>query len=225
MIYGYARISTKTQSLERQIKNILRYNTEARIYQEAFTGTKVEGRKEFNKLMSIVKPGDTIIFDSVSRMSRNAEEGVDKYFELYDKGIELVFIKEPFINTEVYKKALENKIQLTNTKVDIILEAVNEYLREVAKEQIRLSFEQAEKEVKDLQQRTSESLQVLKSQGVELGRKKGSKIETKKGNKTKDIIREHIGKLSDAKIMKIAEVSKGTYYKYKKEIIAEIESA
>ena len=52
---------------------------EALIVQEAFTGTKVEGRKEFEKLLKVGKPGDTIVYDSVSRMSRNADEG----FRLY----------------------------------------------------------------------------------------------------------------------------------------------
>ena len=75
-VYGYARISRKTQNIERQIRNILLVQPGARIYQEAYTGTKMDGRKELNKLLKIVKAGDLIIFDSVSRMSRDADEGV-----------------------------------------------------------------------------------------------------------------------------------------------------
>ena len=66
--YANARISKKTQRIERQIENLKRAYPIARLYQEAYTGTKIEGRKEFNKLKGIVKPGDTIVFDSVSRM-------------------------------------------------------------------------------------------------------------------------------------------------------------
>ena len=61
-------------------------------------------------------------------MSRNAETGFQVYQELYDKGIELVFLKEPHINTETYKKALSNNITMTGTETDIILKAINEYL-------------------------------------------------------------------------------------------------
>ena len=147
--YGYARISTKKQSIERQIRNILNYDNNAIIYQERYTGTKVSGRKEFKKLLSKVKEGDTIVFDSVSRMSRDSIEGTELYFELFNKGIELVFLKESYINTTTYKKALNNNIQLTNTAVDSILKGVNEYLITLAKEQIKIAFEQAEKEVKD----------------------------------------------------------------------------
>ena len=69
------------------------------------------------------------------------------YEELYNKGIELVFLKEPHINTSTYKKALESNISMTGTNVDFILEGVNKYLMSLAKEQIRLTFVQLEKEV------------------------------------------------------------------------------
>ena len=143
--YGYGRISTKRQSIERQIRNILAAYPDALIFQEVFTGTKFYGRKELDKLLRVVKTGDRIIFDSVSRMSRNADEGVKLYFELYDKGISLVFLKEPHINTEVYKEALQHQVALTGEDVDYILEGVNRYLHKLAEKQIKISFEQAEK--------------------------------------------------------------------------------
>ena len=119
--YGYARVSTESQVLERQIKNILRYDHDAIISTEKATGTKLDIRTEFNKLLKKVKPGDTIIFDSVSRMSRNAEQGFELYQDLFNKGVNLVFIKEPHINTDTYKKALSNNIGMTGTNVDSIL--------------------------------------------------------------------------------------------------------
>ena len=74
MTYGYCRISTKKQSIDRQIRNIQEHDKTANIIQEVYTGTK-QDRPEWNKLYKNIKAGDTIIFDSVSRMSRNAEEG------------------------------------------------------------------------------------------------------------------------------------------------------
>ena len=55
-------------------------------------------------------------------MSRNAEEGFELYKELYDKGVELVFLKEPHINTETYRKALSAQVVMTGEMVDYILE-------------------------------------------------------------------------------------------------------
>ena len=71
-IYGYARVSTKTQRLARQIDNInAAYPEVSHIYTEKYTGTSVEGRTEWQKLFRFVDKGDTIVFDSVSRMSRH----------------------------------------------------------------------------------------------------------------------------------------------------------
>lgn len=104
-------------------------------------------RKEWNKLYDKVRSGDTVVFDSVSRMSGNTEEGFAAYEELYNRGVTLVFLKEPHINTDTYKAALTNSVELTGSTVDYILEGVNEYLMALAKEQIRLAFAQSEKEV------------------------------------------------------------------------------
>ena len=70
----------------------------------------------------------------------------------------MCFLEEPHINTETYKKAITTEIPKTGTDVDYILERVTKYLMVLAKEQIRLAFEQSDKEVADLHQRTKEGL-------------------------------------------------------------------
>jgi DNA invertase Pin-like site-specific DNA recombinase len=102
-------------------------------------------------------------------MSRNADEGFCLYEELYNKGIELVFLKEPYINTSTYKKALESNISITGTNIDFILEGVNKYLLSLAKERTRLTFEQSEKEVQDLHQRTKEGIETARFNGKQIG--------------------------------------------------------
>ena len=136
MEFGYCRISTPKQSIDRQIRNIKDSYPEAHILKDIYTGTKFQGRKNMEYLLGRVSSGDTIIFDSVSRMSRDADEGFTMYEELFNDGVELIFLKEPHINTSVYKKALSNTVQLTGGTVDLILKGVNEYLMALAKEQI-----------------------------------------------------------------------------------------
>lgn len=220
--YGYCRISTPKQSIERQIRNIRRNYPKAIIYQEVYTGTKSYGRKKWEQLQRIVKNGDIIIFDSVSRMSRNAEEGFTTYQDLFDMGVELVFLKEPHINTTVYKRALNNHIAMTGTKTDIILKAVNEYLMELAKEQIIIAFEQAEKEVSDLHQRTREGIETARLQGKQIGAKQGVKLTTKKSIESKAAIQKYSkdfgGTLNDLECMRLIHISKNTFYKYKREL-------
>lgn len=222
-IYGYCRISTRSQSIERQIRNIKDLYSNAIIVEEAFTGTKIEGRNKFNDLLSKVKLGDTIVFDSVSRMSRNAEEGFKLYEELYSKGIELIFIKEPHINTITYKQAMTTNVPMTNTTVDFILEGINKYLLALAKEQIKLAFIQSEKEVKDLQQRTKEGIETARLNGKQIGQVKGTKLTTKKSIQAKEQIKKYSkdfnGSLKDIEVMKLIGISRNSFYKYKKELL------
>lgn len=225
MIYGYCRISTKKQSIDRQIRNIKATYNQAIIVREIYTGT-TQDRPEWGKLQRVVKPGDVIVFDSVSRMSRNADEGYRLYGELYSKGVELVFLKEPMINTKTYKNALENNIAMTGTDVDYILDGVNKYLMALAKEQIRLAFSQAEKEVEDLHQRTREGIETARLNGKQIGLAKGTRLVTKKSIEAKKKIKKYSrhfdGNLSDIDCMKLVGVSKNTFYKYKMEIKNEL---
>ena len=228
MIFGYCRVSTPKQNIERQIRNIRLAYPNAVLYKEAYTGTTIE-RKQLDNLLKVAKNGDVIIFDSVSRMSRNAAEGIELYQRLFDLGVELVFIKEPHINTLTYKKALSNNIPLTGTKTDIILNAVNQYLMELAKEQIELAFEQAEKEVSDLHQRTKEGIQTARLAGRQIGQRAGAKLTTKKSITAKQIINKYskdfAGTLPDVDVIKLTNISRNSYYKYKRELYAERERA
>lgn len=226
MEYGYCRISTRKQNIERQIRNILKEYPNAKIVQEIYTGTKVYGRPEWEKLRKKLKSGDIVIFDSVSRMSRDADAGFQLYKTLYKEEIQLVFLKEPHINTAVYQNALKKNISLTGTNVDLILKGINEYLLTVAEEQIRLAFLQSEKEVEDLRQRTKEGIETARLNHKQIGGVPGRKLVTKKSQTTKEIIRKHSkdfgGSLKDTEVMKLAGVARNSYYKYKRELILEL---
>ena len=168
-------------------------------------------------------------------MSRNSEEGCNLYEELFNKGINLVFLKEGYINTETYRKALDNQINIalntgdkaTDELMQTIISALNKYTINLAKEQIKKAFDQAEKEVRDLRQRTREGILTAKLHGKQIGQKQGIKLTTKKEKEAKEIILKHSksfnGNLDDTECRKLAGVSRNSYYKYKSELRAEIE--
>lgn len=228
MIYGYVRISTSKQNIERQIRNILQIYPKAKIVQEVYTGTKLEDRRELQKLLAKVQTDDTIVFDSVSRFSRNAEEGYKQYETLYNKGVNLIFLKEPYINTETYKQSIKNaiKIETEDKGLQALLGGINIFIKELAKKQIYQAFEQAEKEVKDLQERTKEGLKTARLNGKQIGREEGTKVTTKKSIEIKEKIiklsKEFKGSLKDKEIIDILGIARNTYYKYKKELMEEI---
>ena len=235
-IYGYARVSTQHQNLARQIKSIQDTYPEAIIYAEKYTGTKM-ARPKWEQLFNKVSAGDTIVFDSVSRMSRNAEEGYQTYEYLFNKGVNLEFIKEPMVNTSVYRKQIEDAkhrtIQLETTSgsraidnfTSGLLELVNRLFMDMAAEQIRIAFERSEKEVKDIHDRVSGGVRAaIDERGKLVGglTTKGTTLTTQKSIETKEVIRKHSkdfgGSLNDAECMKLVGVARNTFYKYKREI-------
>ncbi len=233
-LYGVCRVSTKKQNIQRQIRNIQAYYPNAIIVQDKFTGTKIDGREEFEKLLKIIKADDTLVFDSVSRFSRNADEGCELYEKLFNDKINLIFLQESYINTDIYRKALENQIALqlntgdvaTDTFINAIIDALNKYTIELAKAQIRKAFEQAEKEVKDLQRNTKAGIVTAKLNGKRIGQVKGAKLTTKKSIDAKEKILKYsnsfYGTLGDAECIKLADISRNSFYKYKKELKEEL---
>ena len=232
--FGYCRISRKTQNIERQERHIIAAYPTAHIIKEAYTGTKIQGRKELDRLLKVIKPGDTIVFDSASRMSRNAAEAIELYEKLFNDNINLVFLKEPHINTSTYRKALDNQIEInlntgnaaTDNFIQGIIEALNRYTIDLAKEQIKLVFDQAQKEVDDLHTRTAEGILTAKLKGKQIGQPKGAKLTTKKSIAAKEIIKKHSkdfnGTLTDEEVIKLAQISRNSFYKYKREIREEM---
>ncbi len=227
-VYGVARISTPRQKLERQVRNIQNVYPESYIIQIKYTGTTFRGNKDMENLITQIKRDVTnnidvlLVFDEVSRMSRNAEEGFALYEELFNLGVNIEFLKDKHINTDVYRKALNTNIPMTGTNVDIILEAVKNYLMLLAKEQIKLGFQKAQDEIDYLHKRTSEGLLTAKLNGKQVGRIKGRKYVTKKEQLCKNIIKKNSkdfnGTNTDEEVIKICGISRGSYYKYKRNL-------
>lgn len=228
-VYGYARISKKTQSVDRQIRNIRLAYPEAVIVTEAYTGTRMQGRTQLEKVLKAVKAGDTIVFDSVSRMSRNAEEGFALYKDLLQRDINLVFLREPHVSSQVYREAAEKQfdvIQTGDTATDELMNAIilgiNKYMLALAEKQIQLAFQQSEKEVLDLHQRTKEGIETARLAGKQIGGVTGKKLNIKKAEPAKQLILKHSrdfgGTLSDGECIRLIGIARNTYYRYKAEL-------
>lgn len=207
----------------------MREYPDAEIIDEVFTGTTTD-RPKWVKLLKAVKEGDTIIFDSVSRMSRNAVEGICDYMNLYSMGVNLVFIKEHHIDTDTYKNAMNNQIDMisntgdTNTDelINTIIGAIKKYQIALAKRQIELAFAQSEKEVSDLQIRTKEGMKASGAAEKISKSKTGTTYTVKKSENAKQIIAKHYekfgGSLTAQECIELAGISRNTFFKIAKEL-------
>ena len=246
IFYGYARVSTQHQSIQRQIDNILKEFPQCRIFTDHFTGTTLE-RPGFHDLLAEVdtalkkKQTPVLVFDEISRLSREEENGYNLYWHLFEKGCKLIFLKQRMLDTV----NIQNTIKLVNTGheiVDVYIEATNKVLKILSRQQIKSAFASAEKEAEFLRQRTRDGIQskarLLHAQGkaYDGGRPKGTKITTQKQVKVMELIRRYSkdfeGTLSDSDCLGMVNLklstdkdlfdkekkscSRNSYYKYKK---------
>ena len=238
-IIGICRKSRANQNIERQVRNILNKYPNARIIKITCSGAKVIGYKDFEKVIKEVKDNKKnknykLVFDSASRMSRDSEGGCELYEDLFNHNVSIEFLKEPQINTDVFRKTLNNQIELqaktgneaTDKLINTVIQALNDYTIALAKEQIKKVFDEAETELKNIHQRTSEGLLTAKLNGKRVGTPKGTKLTTKKSIQAKEIIIKHYkvfgnGTLNATETMKLAGIDKNTFYKYKRELLEE----
>lgn len=231
MIYGYARVSTKHQRITRQVSNITEKYPEAVIIKEFYTGT-TQSRPLWEKLLKRLENGDTLVFDSVSRMARCSDEGFKDYKSLFEKGINLVFLNEPLINSDVFAATRSNLLNVSvetgNTAVDDFfrgnIELINNFIMALAETQIKSAFDQAEKEVVDLHLRISQGMREAKKNGTHIGQPLGTTLTTKKSLHCTTIIQKYSkdfnGTLEDPEVMILCGCSRNSYYKYKREVKA-----
>lgn len=113
--FSYKRISTKEerglQKYNRQEKALQKYAEEHNLeyvaeFSEDVSGKSFDNRKEWKRLERLLQPGDTIVFKDISRFTREAENGYNKYMELLNKGIELIFLDNQTVCTEYIKQLL-----------------------------------------------------------------------------------------------------------------------
>lgn len=238
-IIGICRKSRANQNIERQVRNILNKYPNARIIKITCSGAKVIGYKDFEKVIKEIKENKKnknykLVFDSASRMSRDSEGGCELYEDLFNHNVSIEFLKEPQINTDVFRKTLNNQIELqaktgneaTDKLINTVIQALNDYTIALAKEQIKKVFDEAETELKNIHQRTSEGLLTAKLNGKRVGTPKGTKLTTKKSIEAKEIIIKHYkvfgnGTLNATETMKLAGIDKNTFYKYKRELLEE----
>lgn len=110
-IFGYARVSTEQQNLDRQLDALKRYGCDL-IYNEKMTGTKRD-RPELTKLLDRVTEGDTVVIESLSRLGRSTKGLIELTELFHQKGVHLVSLKEQ-IDTSTDSDAVRKAVKLYN---------------------------------------------------------------------------------------------------------------
>lgn len=150
-VYGYVRVSTKEQNLDRQITALQEFGVPAKqIFQEKLSGKDFE-RPVYQHLIKKIKPGDTLVIKSIDRLGRNYHEILEQWRIITkEKGAAIVVLDMPLLDTRQGR-------DLTGTLIaDIVLQLLS-YVAQTEREFIR--------------QRQAEGIAAAKARGVQFGRR------------------------------------------------------
>lgn len=213
VLYGYCRTTSNRQIIEVQEKKILERYPNSKIFKDKFNSQSKEvSFKELKKLKKKIKTQDFLILESILALGKNPLEIYLEYTYFFKKGVNLIFLREPFFNSNVYSK-------------DLNLEKLEEkeYFYKLLQNQIIAYIEKKNESKNKISQNTKLGLSKLKKLEFLLGRKKGQKIETLKSieskNRILELSKDFNGALKDIEIIEILKISRNTYYKYKKELL------
>ena len=194
MIYGYARVSTILQNVDRQVEELTKYGVNKKnLFVDKISGKNFE-RESYKKLMKKIKKGDLLVIKSLDRLGRNYEMIINEWKRItLTLGIDIYVLDMPILDTREQENGLVRKFI-----TDIVLQV--------------LSFV-AENERLNISQRTKEGLNVAKLKGKKLGRPK--KVLP---NNHLDIIEMYIAKkITSKEACTLLNVSRSTFYKHLKE--------
>lgn len=151
MNYGYARVSTIAQNLDRQLEDLLKLGIdESHIFADKESG-KDFNRTNYIKMCRKLKPGDVLFIKAIDRLGRNYNMVLDEWrFLTKKKGIDIVVIDMPLLDTRIEGKNLVGKFI-----ADVVLQV--------------LSFV-AENERETMKQRQAEGIRIAKQKGIKFGR-------------------------------------------------------
>lgn len=115
MLVGYARVSDKSQNLDRQLKRLKDEGCD-KIYKDKYTAKTIK-RPGYTKMKTFLRQGDVLVVDSIDRISRDYKELKKEWFYYYDQGIDIKVLDMPILDTTKYKE-MDSMGRLVN---DIIL--------------------------------------------------------------------------------------------------------
>ena len=140
MIYGYARISTKEQKLDRQIDSLTKYVDIKNIYSDKLSG-KNTNRKNYQKLKELVVAGDIVYIHALDRLSRNKRDTIREFNYFKEKGVILRILNMP--TTLIELDGQQWVIEMINNIILEVLSSVAEQERITTLERQREGIEAA----------------------------------------------------------------------------------
>ena len=150
-MYGYARVSSREQNLDRQLDALAEFGLDkGQIFSDKASG-KDFNRPQWKRLMRRLRSGDVLVVKSIDRLGRNYDEIIDEWRRITkEKGAHIVVLDMPLLDTR------ERPDNVTGAFIaDLVLQLLS-YVAQIERENIR--------------QRQAEGIAAAKARGVRFGR-------------------------------------------------------
>lgn len=220
MIYGYCSTASGKRELTKQRNRILEDYPDAVFLHEKHKINLEDPIFLLEHLRAVVTSQDMLVFDSIYRISTDADTCYRTYNILLNTGINLVFLKEPYLNTAIYQNVL------SSIKESAIREQVIDAVYYILREQIKASLIYAEQSFLTQSRKRKDGIERARAEGKQIGQKTGATLHIKKKAAIKKGIQENAkdfgGTMTDAECMAHLRVSYHTYKKYKQELEEEL---
>lgn len=198
---AYIRVSSKEQNIDRQVDTMLSLGIDERdMFIDKASG-KDTFREQYQLLKKHARKGDTIVFDSITRLSRNMSD-IKKEYEWFNQNeINLQFIKEPMLNTTIDTD-------------DVMKQAINDII-------LTLLGAFAQQERESIKQRQKEGIEAARTRGKHLGRPKATLTKEQQLQFEKFYTKWKVNEITATAMMHELDMKRTTFYK----IVKEYESA
>lgn len=190
--FSYVRVSSQEQNVDRQVDSMRKIGIDDRdIFIDKLSGKDTD-RPQYQLLKAVVRKGDTVVVDSITRLSRNMDDIKIEYAWFNDNGINLQFLKEPMLNTR-------------NDTSDVMRKAINDII-------LTILGAFAQKEREEIKERQREGIEAARRRGKHLGRPKArlTKEQLEQFNQFYSIWK--FGEMTAVALMKEMGLKRNTFY-------------
>lgn len=221
--FAYCSSGCNKPQFDKQIENINHRYPNAIIIKELYSRT-VTDRTELKKLMAQLEKDDTLIVNSMDRLSRDPDQLLSYYTDLSEKGVRLIFLNQPYMDTEVYMSAYKDMMKGSSLSEN---NTIKKGLHQLLASQISRILEKSREDLQDHRSMMKKNHDGTGTEEKPVNQVKGKKYESRKSLMVKELIRQYNqnydGAMNDIQTMEqirneMGTISRNTYYKYKKEL-------
>lgn len=225
--FGYCSSGCTRPQFEKQITNISKKYPNAIIIKEVYSPTDTD-RTELTKLLAQLEKNDTLIVNSMDRLDRDPQKLLTYYIDMSARGVKLIFINQPYMNTELYQTAYREMVSKAPLNDDT---AISEALSHLLGAQVKSILEKSWEDLQQHRGQMRENYKQARLQEKQDGQPVTKKYESRKSFMVKELIRRYNqnydGSMNDVATMEqirneMGTISRNTYYKYKKELANEM---